>query len=116
MSNATVTGPGITPGRYVYAANGNILDTLGGYYISRDLWDRRLADGRSDTARHDFRHLDVPAESIGQGYYLESVECTRCGEKRQVGITASQLNYQERWCVSPPSLWSRLFRRAEVPA
>lgn len=100
MSKSTeVRGKGITPGRYTLAADGEVFDLFGGHYISRDLWERRLAEGRSDRARHEFRYVDRPRVSIGQGWFLDHVECGTCGETREVGVSVDELNRQERWCM-----------------
>jgi hypothetical protein len=108
MSAWWLSGPGVTPRRYLLADDGCVFDTLTGVNISRDLWDRRLAEGRSDTTRHEFRYLDEPPISIGGGFYCRRVRCDRCGEEREVAseLALSTLNLSACWCV-PISWWQR---------
>ena len=69
-----------------------------------------MRERRGDRARHSFEVTLEPPKDVGLGYWLNQVRCRKCGEERRVGVPVSTLNFTERWCVVPPTLWQRLIR------
>lgn len=91
--------PGITEGRFLQRQT-SVYDTWGGYQISQELWDKRIAEGRTDKASHRF----ILGERVDEGeiteWYRVWADCPDCGERRKVywAINLYDLNHGG-WCI-----------------
>lgn len=87
--------------RYRLHPNGDIYDSLGRYWIGPDLWGRRIAEGRSPYADHNFAPgTPLQEEGIPSRWGRVAARCRTCGEERKVfhGVDMDKLNHS--WCVA----------------
>ncbi len=102
----------VSRGRYRATTDGEVFDTWGRYYISRELWDSWVLEGRSDRYDHDFvLGSDLVEDGIDRQWRRTAATCSRCGERRKVFWAVSLDDLNHGWCVAPPakSWLKRLF-------
>jgi hypothetical protein len=97
----------LTPGRYRPQPGGDVYDSIGRYYISADLWRRRMEEGRSDRADHDFVLGERVIEDIPDQWHRVHAKCRTCGEEREVFFGVEMVMLNRGWCIARP--WWRFW-------